>query len=113
MAPQKGGKASKGDTYQQLGSFVTNKRRKIEKHLKKFPNDAKASEALTAVSSAKIRKKPLNKLGWIQKSESLTAYIRSNLPTVTKDVVVGFARAFKLIDKVENVYKSELKKGLK
>jgi hypothetical protein len=113
MAPQKGGKPSKGTVYQQLGSFIKNKRSKIEKHVKKFPNDVKAAQALTVVGSANIRKKPKNKLGWLQSNATVTSYIRSNIPTVTKDVANGIAQTIKFVTKVENVHKSELKKGMK
>ena len=44
--------------YVARSSFTKNKRRKIERHLKLQPNDAKAIEALKNVASAKARKTP-------------------------------------------------------
>lgn len=44
--------------YKACSSFTKNKRRKIERHLKLQPNDAKAVEALKVVSSAKPRTTP-------------------------------------------------------
>lgn len=54
-------------TYQSKGSYTTNKKRKIEKHLKSHPNDNQSLQALKNVGPYS-RKKPTSKLGWINES---------------------------------------------
>lgn len=44
--------------YKSQMRYVTNKKKKLERHLKKFPDDAQAQEALKNVSESSIRKTP-------------------------------------------------------
>lgn len=71
MAKKASFKGKKGyATYNALNSFGKNKARKIQRHIKKQPNDALAVEALkTAKSSTPTRKKPTATNGWIQKGD--------------------------------------------
>lgn len=54
-------------TYQSKGSYTKNKKAKIERHLKKHPNDEQSAASLKNVGLYS-RKKPNNKLGWINDS---------------------------------------------
>lgn len=48
--------------YAQKGRWAQNKKRKLERHLKKYPNDEQAKKALGNVGGAPTRKPPQAKL---------------------------------------------------
>lgn len=54
--------------YKTLAKFQKNYKAKLEKHLAKFPNDTVAQKALASTPTFKT--KPINKLGWVQKSSA-------------------------------------------
>lgn len=61
--------------YQSKGNYAANKKAKIERHLKKHPEDKQSVQALSNVKLYS-RKKPVNKLGWIKESlRASTVYI--------------------------------------
>lgn len=43
---------------------IKNKRARLERHLKRFPNDAQAKKALANVGESTYRQKPRRKHGW-------------------------------------------------
>lgn len=63
-------------TYKSLSKFTINKKRKLERHLKKHPQDAQAVEAKSGITYS--RKKPINKLGWL--SESVKRFVMITIP---------------------------------
>ena len=62
--------------YKATNRAVVNAKRKIERHLKKHPEDAQAQAALKNVATKKLRAKPGNKGGWVTESlRSTMVYI--------------------------------------
>ena len=59
------GKKSKYTAYTAKGSAIKNAKRKLERHLKKHPNDAQGAAALKAGVNA-TRKPSGVRLGWLQ-----------------------------------------------
>lgn len=45
-------------SYKNQGRYLANKKKKLERHLKKFPDDLQAQEALKNASETHIRKTP-------------------------------------------------------
>ncbi len=66
--------------YASKGNFAKNALRKVQRHLKKHPNDTQAQKALKSVPGSPTRKKPLNKGGWV--SEDVRSFM-SHLPFLT------------------------------
>ncbi len=74
MAQEKGRNNSKKNqysAYQSQGRYAKNKQRKLERHLKFYPNDSQAREALNNIQSYR-RKAPINKI-W-SKEQKKAAY---------------------------------------
>lgn len=53
-------------SYEKLDKAKVNAERKLQKHLKKHPNDKQASEAVGNVG--RTRKNPTTRLGWVDKN---------------------------------------------
>ena len=62
-----GSKARFG-AYQTTGRAVANAKRRLERHLKKHPEDTQATKALSGVTTRKFRTKPTTKGGWVIES---------------------------------------------
>lgn len=61
MAKQKGQHVSSKEqysSYKSQGRYLINKRKKLERHVKRFPDDEQAQKALKNISSSSIRKTP-------------------------------------------------------
>lgn len=60
-------------TYKALNSFSKNKIAKIQRHLKSFPDDSNASEALVIAKKGSFptRKTPNARMGWIDKNKDV------------------------------------------
>ena len=70
------GDKAKFGAYKATNRAVVNAKRKIERHLKKHPEDAQAQAALKNVATKKLRAKPGNKGGWVTESlRSTMVYI--------------------------------------
>lgn len=70
------GDKAKFSAYKTTNRVVVNAKRKIERHLKKHPEDAQAQAALKNVATKKLRTKPNNKGGWVTESlRSTMVYI--------------------------------------
>ena len=67
-------------SYQSKGNFSKNALLKLQRHLKKHPEDKQAISALKTVPVSPTRKKPTNKGGWVQ--ESIRSFM-SHLPHLT------------------------------
>ena len=65
------GDKAKFTAYKATGRVTINAKRRLERHLKKHPEDAQAQAALKGVASRKFRTKPNSKGGWV--TESLRA----------------------------------------
>ena len=88
---------AKYTAYKNLNRFEKNRERKIQKHLKKFPNDIQAKEALK--NPGNYRKKPEQKLGWVTKEVALY-YGNASIPLTTKENLTQVAKVIKLTKKV-------------
>lgn len=62
--------------YKQRNSYSSNKKMKLERHLKKYPNDEKAAEALKNISSDPKRKTPRSKM-WSAQSRQVAQMFAS------------------------------------
>ena len=54
-------------TYKATSAFEKNRKAKLRRHLKRYPNDDVAQKALTL--SGTPRKAPNNKMGWVKKED--------------------------------------------
>lgn len=54
--------------YKAKDSRTINAKRRLERHLKKHPEDAQAQAALKGVATRKFRVKPVNKNGWVKET---------------------------------------------
>lgn len=118
------GKKAKYGRYSQLSKVVVNARKKLQRHLKKYPNDEQAQAALGSVSSRTTRKAPGSKNGWVKDSlrnamtyvpylngkgqvvplrvaETLPQFLASHGQSIaqTKDNLKSFAQVVKLAKK--------------
>ena len=77
MAKLKGkheSKKAQATAYKALGKTATNKKRKLQRHLKKHPNDSQGQEALrTGVK--RTRKTPNAKNGWV--TEGIRNFVKN------------------------------------
>ena len=74
------GKKAKHSLYSSKGSCAKNAKRKLEAHIKKYPNDLQAQNALKK-GVGRTRKTPNEQLGWV--SESVKNALGSTPPTRT------------------------------
>lgn len=94
-------KVKKVNPYQANNRFEINRLRKIQKHLKKHPQDQQASNALTVKSANPTRKASKEKLGWLTSNKNLGENIKSKFNgTVTKQEAGNWAKFIKLSKKV-------------
>ena len=94
-------KVKKVNPYQANNRFEINRLRKIQKHLKKHPEDAQAQAALSANKTAPTRKASKEKLGWLTSNKGLGESIKSKFTgTVTKKEAGNWAKFIKLSKKV-------------
>ena len=94
-------KVKKVNPYQANNRFEINRLRKIQKHLKKHPEDAQAQAALSANKTAPTRKASKEKLGWLTSNKNLGENIKSKFNgTVTKQEASNWAKFIKLSKKV-------------
>lgn len=63
-------KKNQHTAYKAEGRWAKNKKRKIERHLKQFPNDEVAQRALGNIGSTPKRKTPNNKM-WLPSQRTL------------------------------------------
>ncbi len=77
---------SKFAAYKVMGTCAANGIKRINRHLKKHPNDAQARSALGTVGFS--RKSP-NEKKWTFKTRSLAALLGSVVPNHTKTVIKG------------------------
>ena len=73
---------------------TANAKRRVERHLKKHPNDAQASTALS--NGISDRKKPNTRMGWVQESLKSTMHPKP----VSRHVGREYAQMLKLTKKV-------------
>lgn len=81
MAQEKGRNSSKKNqhsVYQSQGRYAKNKQRKLERHLKYYPNDSQAKEALNNIQSYR-RKAPINKIWSKEKKKAAYQYRKAGL----------------------------------
>ena len=74
------GKKAKHSLYSSKGSCAKNAKRKLEAHIKKYPNDLQAQQALKN-GVGRTRKTPNEQLGWV--SESVKNAFGATPPTRT------------------------------
>ncbi len=65
--------------YKTQARYAKNKRKKLERHIKKFPNDEAAKAALKAVSSTPSRKAPKAKVWTHPKIETARMFAKVGL----------------------------------
>lgn len=96
------GKKGRYEAYKQSNRVIKNATAKLERHLKKFPNDSKAHDALRSVSSKKIRKASENKVGWVTKQKVVKDFfedVQNPQTTITKVRAVLTAKVLSFISK--------------
>ena len=94
-------KVKKVNPYQANNRFEINRLRKIQKHLKKHPQDQQASNALTVKSANPTRKASKEKLGWLTSNKTLGEFIKSKFTgSVTKEESVRWSKFVKTSKKV-------------
>ena len=71
-------------------NFAKNRKARLEKHLKKHPNDDQALLALRENKQVSTRKASVEKLGWLKKSPGVATHLR----VVTKEAAGIVARLF-------------------
>lgn len=87
--------------YAAKGRFAINRKAKLERHLKKHPNDEQGVQALRANKTTSSRKKPISKLGWIGNNE-LGAKIRGRfIGGITKEFATKYAQVLRLCRKAQ------------
>lgn len=98
MAKKISAKGKKGyATYKALDSFKKNKLRKIARHLKNFPDDLIAQDALKAAKSATYSRKASNtRSGWVDRRNE--RYIKA-----THEEARNIAQVIRHEKKVRNV----------
>lgn len=72
------GKKAKHTAYNAKGSALKNTKRKLERHLKKHPNDEQAAAVLKSGVNA-IRKPSGTRLGWVQ--EEVKSFLNHTPPS--------------------------------
>ena len=80
-------------------NFAANRIKRLNRQLKKHPNDVQAREALAANKTVSTRKPPIAKLGFVtsKTSPEVEKYIRSKtISSVTKDHAHRLVRILKL-----------------
>lgn len=126
MAKQKGAHLSdkaQYSAYKSQGRYAKNKRAKLERHLKKFPNDEQAQEALKNVSSDPKRKTP-NTYMWSssqrQKAEMLARVgingniaLNKKFEEKFKDQIIGYGAIHALDEPPKKKKKGGKNKGEK
>lgn len=94
-------KVKKVNSYQANNRFEINRLRKIQKHLKKHPQDQQATATLSIKSANPTRKASKEKLGWLTTNKNLGESIKSKfIGTVTKQEASNWAKFIKLSKKV-------------
>lgn len=94
-------KVKKVNPYQANNRFEINRLRKIQKHLKKHPQDQQANNALTVKSANPTRKSSKEKLGWLTSNKTLGEFIKSKFTgSVTKEESVRWSKFVKTSKKV-------------
>lgn len=94
-------KVKKVSPYQANNRYEINRKRRLEKHLRKHPEDAQARASLTSGSTNPTRKASKEKLGWLTKNKNLGETIKSKfIGTVTKQEANNWAKFIKLSKKV-------------
>ena len=96
-------KVKKNNPYAEQNRYGINRQKRIARHLKKFPNDAQAQEALanSSANNQPTRKNPKEKLGWLTSNKSLGELIKSKfIGTVTKEEAKRWAVFVKTSKKV-------------
>ena len=83
-------KAKATTTTVATNNFAKNRKARIEKHLKKHPNDSQALTALRENKQVSTRKASNEKLGWLKKSPGVALHLR----VVTKQAAGVVARLF-------------------
>lgn len=89
-----GDKAQFG-AYKTTNRAVVNAKRRIERHLKKHPEDAQAQAALKGVATKTLRSKPNTKGGWVTES------LRSSMVYIPYLTAKGSPIALKAPEQVE------------
>jgi hypothetical protein len=90
------------ESYKQSSRLVKNAVKKLERHIKKFPNDMAAQQALREVTSKKYKKSPENKVGWITKQPAIKAdfeNVQNPQTTITKQRAVLAAQVISFTKK--------------
>lgn len=83
-------------TYKALSHFSKNKIKKIARHIKKYPDDVSAKDALKAASNSEVtRKKPNTRSGWVNRRDERFAKL-------TKAEAMAVAQIAKHEKKVRN-----------
>ena len=96
-------KVKKNNPYADQNRYGINRQKRIARHLKKFPNDAQAQEALanSSANNQPTRKASKEKSGWLTSNKGLGELIKSKFTgTVTKKEAGNWAKFIKLSKKV-------------
>ena len=96
-------KVKKNNPYADQNRYGINRQKRIARHLKKFPNDAQAQEALanSSANNQPTRKASKEKSGWLTSNKSLGELIKSKFTgTITKEEAKRWAIFVKTSKKV-------------
>ena len=101
------GKKGRYTSYKVSNRLVTNATKKLERHLRKHPNDVQNTTALRSVTSKKHRSTPNKKLGWVTPAVAELATASSpHLPpnvakissnNVTKESAILASKVIKIV----------------
>lgn len=81
-------------------NYGINRLKKIQKHLKKHPNDRQATVALNENKTQSNRKAPNAKLGWMSTNKEVDSILRTKfVGTITKESLNIHAKILKLTKK--------------
>lgn len=81
-------------------NYGINRLKKIQKHLKKHPNDRQATVALNENKTQSNRKAPNAKLGWMTTNKEVDSILRTKfVGTITKESLNIHAKILKLVKK--------------
>lgn len=79
-------------------NYGLNRKKRLERHLKKHPEDIQAQAALTINKTVSTRKSSNNKLGWMSSNRTLETILRAKfVGSITKESVTSYARILKFI----------------
>lgn len=90
-------KQAKVSLYQAQGRYAINRKRRLERHLRKHSTDSQAVVALSNNITTPRRKTPKSKLGWLSNNVVGSQIVSRFIGQPTKQAAFSYARAYRFM----------------